>query len=197
MHGTWCVRRSPRGVFIIFPGRTVRFFHCSDNIQSPELTRDSQSHGHPPPHGHTANTSTALVTSSDASPAPRRAVSQPWTSWLLLLPQTDPCLSLMLSGYTNTPHQRPDPEGNRPRLQRPPEPRPWAQDALLHLSGASHQAPTKAPTAELCEGECACTPDESSLSQNQIRRREGGGCDVTACRSHVTSSHSSSSQLHK
>lgn len=87
----------------------------------------------------------------------------------------------MLSSYTNAPNQQLphqlDPEGSRRRRRflRPPDPRPSAQDALLQLSGASHQAQTKVPTAELCEGECACTPDESSLSHNHGDMETRGG----------------------
>lgn len=49
-------------------------------------------------------TTTAIVTSSDASPAPRRAAlgpSRPCPA--LVLPQPAPSLSLMLSGLTHTP----------------------------------------------------------------------------------------------
>lgn len=68
--------------------------------------QNSTNDNHNSHHWCADNNTTALVTSSDASRAPRRAVLQPWTSCLLLLPQTDPFLSLMLSGYTNTPNEQ-------------------------------------------------------------------------------------------
>lgn len=67
-----------------------------NNIQSSERHHNNSSYLGPP---DTGNNTTAIVTSSDASPAPRRAALQPWSSCpALLRPRPAPSLSLTLSG---------------------------------------------------------------------------------------------------
>ena len=70
---------------------------------------------------------TSIVTSSDASPAPRRAASEPWRSCpALLLPRPAPSLSLMPPFTPKTPPKQTPPPPPPPHLLRPPDLRPLA-----------------------------------------------------------------------